>query len=46
MADIRESAAELIGNTPLLRLNHYKKAAGVKNVDILAKLEYLNPAQV
>ncbi len=44
MADIKESAAELIGNTPLLRLNHYALAAGVKNADILAKLEYLNPA--
>ncbi len=44
MADIKQSALELIGNTPLLKLNNYSKKAGVKDVSILAKLEYLNPA--
>ncbi len=44
MADIKNSALELIGNTPLLKLNNYTKAAGVENAEILAKLEYLNPA--
>ncbi len=44
MADIRESAMELIGNTPLLKLNNYSKVAGVEHATILAKLEYLNPA--
>ncbi len=44
MADIKNSALELIGNTPLLKLNNYTKAAGVENAQILAKLEYLNPA--
>ena len=44
MSDIRESALELIGKTPLLKLNGYMKKAGIKNVTILAKLEYLNPA--
>ena len=44
MADIKQSALELIGNTPLLQLNGYSKAAGVKDATILAKLEYLNPA--
>ncbi len=44
MADIKQSALELIGNTPLLQLNGYSKKAGVADATILAKLEYLNPA--
>ncbi len=44
MADIKNSAVELIGNTPLLKLNRYTEAVGVKDATILAKLEYLNPA--
>ena len=44
MSDIRESASQLIGKTPLLKLNGYMKKAGVENATILAKLEYLNPA--
>lgn len=44
MAKIIESTLELIGNTPLLKLNNYSKKAGVANATILAKLEYLNPA--
>lgn len=44
MANFIESTLELIGNTPLLRLNNYSKKAGVNNATILAKLEYLNPA--
>ena len=44
MANFIESTLELIGNTPLLKLNNYSKKAGVKNATILAKLEYLNPA--
>ncbi len=44
MADIKQSALELIGKTPLLQLNGYSKKAGVANATILAKLEYLNPA--
>lgn len=35
---------ELIGGTPLLRLNRYSEVAGIKGADILAKLEYFNPA--
>jgi cysteine synthase A len=35
---------ELIGGTPILKLNRYSEKAGVKNATILAKLEYLNPA--
>ena len=44
MGKIYESASELIGNTPLLKLNGYSKKAGVTGATILAKLEYLNPA--
>lgn len=40
---IYNSITELIGNTPLLRLNKYVKARGL-DAEILAKLEYLNPA--
>jgi cysteine synthase A len=44
MSQIKESALELIGGTPLLRVNRYAKKAGVQNATILAKLEYFNPA--
>ena len=44
MSQIKESALELIGGTPLLKLNGYAKKAGVTEATILAKLEYLNPA--
>ncbi len=44
MSEIKESALELIGGTPLLKLNRYSEKAGVKEATILAKLEYLNPA--
>lgn len=44
MSQIKESALELIGKTPILRLNGYAKKAGITNATILAKLEYLNPA--
>ena len=44
MADIKQSALDLIGKTPLLQLNNYSKNAGIENATILAKLEYLNPA--
>lgn len=44
MSKIKESALELIGGTPILKLNGYSKKAGVTKVTILAKLEYLNPA--
>ena len=40
---IYDSITQLIGNTPLLRLNAYCKTYGLK-AEILAKLEYLNPA--
>ena len=44
MSKIKESALELIGGTPLLRVSRYAQKAGGKNAVILAKLEYLNPA--
>lgn len=44
MADIKQSELELIGNTPILQLNRYSEKAGIKDVTLLAKLEYLNPA--
>ena len=40
MSDYYEDMHELIGNTPMVKLNHI----GVKNnVGIFAKLEYWNP---
>ena len=44
MANIKKSAEELIGRTPLMELVNYEKAAGVTDAVILAKLEYFNPA--
>ena len=44
MSQIKESALELIGKTPILKLNRYAEKAGVADTTILAKLEYLNPA--
>ena len=42
--DIKNSALELIGKTPMLKLNNYMKEADIKDATILAKLDYLNPA--
>jgi cysteine synthase A len=44
MSQIKESALELIGKTPILKLNRYTEKRGIKDATILAKLEYLNPA--
>ncbi|WMC91786.1 cysteine synthase A [Kineothrix sp. MB12-C1] len=44
MANIKNSATELIGGTPLLNVKGFAKFAGVENATLLAKLEYLNPA--
>ena len=40
---VYEKATDLIGGTPLLKLTNYIKAEGLE-ADILAKLEYFNPA--
>ena len=41
---IINSTLELVGNTPLLNAKNYAKNSGVEGVNILTKLEYLNPA--
>lgn len=43
MAKIYNSAAELVGKTPLLKLTNIEKELNLK-AKILAKLEYFNPA--
>ncbi len=43
MENIRKSAQELIGNTPVLELSNYERKHGLKAA-IIAKLEYFNPA--
>lgn len=44
MSEIKQSALELIGGTPLLQLNGYSKKREITEATVLAKLEYLNPA--
>lgn len=44
MANIKKSAAELIGHTPLLEVVHYEEKNQITDATILVKLEYLNPA--
>lgn len=44
MKNIKKSSLELIGGTPILEVSRYSQAASVEGVNILAKLEYLNPA--
>ena len=44
MGKIYENASQLIGRTPLLRVSNYAKDQGITGVELLAKLEYLNPA--
>ncbi|MDD2961063.1 MAG: cysteine synthase A [Muribaculaceae bacterium] len=43
MTKIADHLTQLIGNTPLLRLNNFSKSRNVAN-PIIAKLEYFNPA--
>lgn len=44
MSKIVKSAIDIVGNTPLVQIDRYKAAAGVGEVTLLAKMEYLNPA--
>ena len=44
MAEVKKSALELIGETPVVEISRYSKAVGVDGVNLIAKLEYLNPA--
>ncbi len=43
MARIYDSLTQLIGKTPLLKLNNYMKKYKLQ-ANIIAKLEYFNPA--
>ena len=43
MSDIKKSFSDLIGNTPLYAAEKFAAKAGA-NAQILAKLEYFNPA--
>jgi cysteine synthase A len=42
MTKIAQNLTDLIGNTPLLKLNNYNKTHGLQ-ADLIAKLEYFNP---
>lgn len=44
MADIKKSASELIGHTPLMEVTRYEEKNGITDTVILVKLEYFNPA--
>ena len=44
MSKIYENASQLIGRTPLLKVNHYAEDQGIANATLLVKLEYFNPA--
>ena len=44
MSELKQSALELIGETPVVELSRYSKAAGITDAKIVGKLEYLNPA--
>ena len=44
MSKIYTSATQLIGHTPLLKVNNYMKDQNIEGVELLAKLEYFNPA--
>ena len=44
MSKIYTSATQLIGHTPLLKVNNYLKDQKIEGVELLAKLEYFNPA--
>ena len=44
MSNVKTSASQLIGHTPLLEVKNYEAKNGIKDTRILAKLEYFNPA--
>lgn len=44
MGRIYNKATQFIGNTPLLKVENYMKEQKIEGVELLAKLEYLNPA--
>ncbi len=44
MGKIFTKSTQLIGHTPLLKVENYMKEQKIEGVELLAKLEYLNPA--
>ena len=44
MSDIKKSALELVGNTPIVEVSRYAAKAEATEATILAKLELFNPA--
>jgi len=44
MSKIYTKATQLIGGTPLLKVENYMQTQNIEGVELLAKLEYLNPA--
>lgn len=44
MSKIYTKATQLIGHTPLLKVENYLKDQNIEGVELLVKLEYLNPA--
>lgn len=44
MSRIFTKSTQLIGHTPLLKVENYMKEQQIEGVELLAKLEYLNPA--
>ena len=44
MSDIKTSVLDLVGNTPLMKISRYSEAVEAAGAEVLAKLEYLNPA--
>ncbi len=44
MSKYYTSASQLIGNTPLLKLDNLQKKINLQGVNLFAKLEYFNPA--
>ena len=44
MSDIKASALELVGKTPIVKADRYAAKAGATEANILVKLEAFNPA--
>lgn len=44
MSQVKDSLLDLIGNTPIVNLRKFAESAGVRDAQILGKLEYFNPA--
>lgn len=44
MGNIANQLTDLIGNTPLLRLSNYEKSKNIDGANLVAKVEYFNPA--